>query len=191
MATTWSLNRSDARAVMLAAQGLTQPLGEELSKIHNATGFVRTLGGIDVYLALRARSSGLSRRELDDVVVANEAQVVLAARGCIYLVERSQVGVALRLAESLSRSRAERDHKKVGIEPGELEALVDTIVSVLAEDGPTTTNALRKASGNKRVLDDVLKSVSRGLEHQDRDDITMLMLPPTQWTTYIMLRTHL
>lgn len=109
------------------------------------TGFVRTLGGADVYLAVRARVPLQRRQDLDQVVEAGELQIKPAARGCIYLVPRRHVSLCLRFADLRTRVRAEREHERAGIRTGELDAVAAAVVDTLAAQGPMTTDAIRRA----------------------------------------------
>lgn len=149
------LTRDQLRRACVAAQGLTQP-GPSSNPVRalEETGFVRTLGGVDVYIAVRARMPGLRREDLDGVVAAQQAQVIPAARGCMYLVPRRDVPVSLRVASLLSRTRDERDQEKAGIRPGETEEVARAALEILRERGPMTTDGLRKAlpAGTLRSL---------------------------------------
>ncbi len=150
-----------ARKIFLAAQGLPARGGRPPARLLEDTGFVRTLGGVDVYIAVRARRPGLRREDLDTAVAEQAAQVVPSVRGCIYLVPRRDVPLALRVAELLSRSRSERDHEKAGIRPGEVEEVAEAAFQVLEERGSLTTDALRKAlpDGVVRSLGEAGKKV--------------------------------
>jgi uncharacterized protein YcaQ len=163
------LSRDQARRVCIAAQGLSSAPGRTPAgalerspvKALEETGFVRTLGGVDVYIALRARVPGMRRADLDGAVEAQQAQVVPAARGCMYLVPRRDVPISLRVASILSRSRDERDQEKAGIRPGEVEEVARAALETLRERGPLTTDALRKAlpAGTVRSLGEQGKKV--------------------------------
>lgn len=150
----YTLTPRHARQVMLAAQGLPAAPGADLLPTLERTGFVRTLGGVDVYLAARARVPGMTRADLDAAVAANRVQVVPAARGCIYLVPRRHVAAALRFADLRTRARAKREHEKAGIRPGELDDVGAAVVETLGAQGPLTTSALRAAlpDGTARSL---------------------------------------
>lgn len=156
------LSRDQLRRVCVAAQGLTQPgpLSNPVRALEE-TGFVRTLGGVDVYIAARARVPGLRREELDGAVAAQQAQVIPAARGCMYLVPRRDVPISLRVAGLLSRSRDERDHEKAGVKPGEVDEVAKAALEALRERGPLTTDGLRKAlpAGTLRSLGEQGKKV--------------------------------
>lgn len=154
------LSLAGARAAFLAAQGLPARAGAPLVPTIERTGFVRTLGGVDVYLAVRARVPGLRRGDLDAAAARGEVQVVPAVRGCIYLVAHSHAALALRVADLLSRSRFERERIKAGIRPGELEDVGQAVIEALG-NGPLTTAALRKRlpDGTVRSLGDAGKKV--------------------------------
>jgi hypothetical protein len=155
------LSLAEARKVFIAAQGFPPPSGRSIVSALEETGFVRTLGGVDVYLAVRARVPGMRRADLDEAVAAGEAQVTPAVRGCMYLVPRRDVPLALRVASLLNRSRDEREHQKAGIRPGEVEEVAQAALQVLAERGPLTTDALRRAmpTGSVRSLGEQEKKV--------------------------------
>ncbi|HEX7180221.1 MAG TPA: crosslink repair DNA glycosylase YcaQ family protein [Thermoanaerobaculia bacterium] len=154
------LNLDRARQVFLAAQGFPAR-AESSERILEETGFVRTLGGVDVYIAVRARRPGMRRADLDEAVEERAAQVVPSVRGCMYLVPRRDVPLALRAADLLSRGRAEKDQQKAGILPGEVEVVAKAVIQVLAEKGPLTTDALRRAmpAGSVRSLGELGKKV--------------------------------
>jgi hypothetical protein len=183
--TTISLTLPQARAVWLAAQGLPPAAAKPaLLPTLERTGFVRTLGGVDVYLAVRARVPGLTRADLDALVERHDAQVVPAARGCIYLVPRRDVPFALRAAHLLSRARDERDQQKAGIKPGEVEKVAKAALAVLEKKGPLTTDALRRAlpegtvrslgeQGRKVGVSSPLPGALRLLEFEGRIERTL------------------
>lgn len=158
-ALTLSLDR--ARRAFLAAQGLAGEPGAGLLPTLERTGFVRTMGGVDVYLAARARVPGLSRADLDGAVERGEVQVVPAVRGCMYLVPRRHVAVCLRVADLLSRGRDEREHQKAGIRPGEVEEVAQAVLAALGAKGPLTTDAVRRAlpEGTVRSLGEAGKKI--------------------------------
>jgi hypothetical protein len=154
------LSQDQLRRACVAAQRLARPAGSLVEALEE-TGFVRTLGGVDVYIAVRARVPGLRREDLDGAVEACQAQVIPAARGCMYLVPRRDVPISLRVAGLLSRSRDERDQEKAGIRPGEVEEVAKAALATLRERGPLTTDALRRAlpAGTLRSLGEQGKKV--------------------------------
>ncbi|HEX4955141.1 MAG TPA: crosslink repair DNA glycosylase YcaQ family protein [Thermoanaerobaculia bacterium] len=155
------LSLDDARRVAVAAQLLARPVAGSVTEVLERAGFVRTLGGVDVYLAVRARRPGFTRGELEAAAAAGEVRVLPAVRGCMYLVPKRDHAICLRVADLLSRARAEREHEKAGIHPGEVEAVAEATVATLAERGALTTEALRRAlpEGTVRSLGEAGKKV--------------------------------
>jgi winged helix DNA-binding protein len=169
------LSLERARAAGIAAQGLHETAGASIASALEQRGFVRTLGGTDAYLALLARVPGLKRADVDAAIGSGEAKVVPSVRGCMYLIARSQVPLALRAADWLSRATREREQAKAGIEPSELEQIGKAVLEALAARGPLTTDALRRAlpegtvrslgaAGKKLGISSPLPSALRRLE---------------------------
>jgi hypothetical protein len=182
-ATALDITLDQARAFWCAKQGLAPHIDAPLVRVVEHTGWVRTLGGVDVYLALRARCPGMRRAALDAAVAAGELHVLPAARGCIYLVPERDLALALSFAASLSRPRTERDLEKVGLGWNELEALTQAVLDALA-GGALTTTALRKAlpegamrslgdAGKKLGMSSPLPMVLRELEFDGRIERTL------------------
>jgi len=138
------LDSHRARAHWHLRQGLAEPIAGSLDEIVAATGWVRTLGGVDVYLAVRARAPGMKRVDLDKVVAEGRLSVIPAVRGCIYLVPRAELPVAMRVAEEQYKKRTERELEKVGVPESEIAAVGEAVVGTLKK-GPLSTDALRKA----------------------------------------------
>jgi hypothetical protein len=133
-----------ARAHWHHRQGLDAPIKGKVDEVVAATGWPRTLGGSDVYLAVRARVPGMSRKTLDEAVEAAQLQVIPAVRGCIYLVPRADVPLVLRIAEEQYKKRTERELQKVGVDEKELHAIGDEVVKALRK-APLLMDALRAA----------------------------------------------
>lgn len=180
-ALTLSLDR--ARAHWHRKQGLAEPLSGSLEEVVSATAWPRTLGGVDVYLAVRARVPGLKRPQLDEAVAQSRLQVIPAVRGCIYLVPRAEVPLVLRIAEEQYRKRADREHEKVGIAPSELADVGEAVLKALRK-GPLSTDALRKAlpegtvrslgeKGKKVGLSSTLPPAVRHLEFEGKVERTL------------------
>lgn len=178
------LTLAEARLAIVTAQGFPPPGGRTAVEALEETGFVRTLGGVDVYIGVRARVPGLRRADLDAVVAAHQAQIVPAVRGCMYLVPRRDVALSLRVAERLTRSRDEREWTKAGIRPGEVEDLAKAVHQTLGERGPLTTDALRRAlppgavrslgeQGKKIGISSPLPAALRQLEFQGKVERTL------------------
>ncbi len=137
------LSLDQARRAVIAVQGLHRAGKDPLADVLDRTGFIRTLGGVDVYVAARARVAGVTRESMDTAVEQQLLRVTPTVRGCIYLVARRHQALSLRLADLLSRRRNEREHEKAGIRPGEIEVVASAVLEALAE-GPLSTQAIRK-----------------------------------------------
>jgi Winged helix DNA-binding domain len=149
-----------ARAHWHRRHGLAEPVKGKIEEVVAATGWPRTLGGVDVYLAVRARVPGMSRRDLDGAVEEARLQVIPAVRGCIYLVPRGLVPLVLRVAEEQQRKRTERDLEKAGSSQREVADVAEAALVALRK-GPLSTDALRKAmpEGTVRSLGEKGKKV--------------------------------
>jgi hypothetical protein len=139
---TFPLNR--ARAFWLHRQGLATARGGAIDQVVASTGWLRTLGGVDVYLAARARSPGMRRADLDAAVSAGRLKVSMAVRGCIYLVPAAEVPTLLAEVTEGWRKGAARDLEKVGSSWKVIDRLADAIVGVLGSQA-LTTDAIRRA----------------------------------------------
>jgi hypothetical protein len=133
-----------ARTMWHSRQGLDTPASGAIDQVVARTGWLRTLGGIEVYLAARARRPGMTRADLDAAADRGAVRVLPAARGCMYLTSGDDLPVALGLAAELSRPARERELAKVGVGPHEIEELGAEVLKALAA-GPLTPDALRKA----------------------------------------------
>lgn len=176
-----SLDR--ARAFWHRRQGLAEAGQGTIEETLDATSWPRTLGGVDVYLALRARRPGMRRQELDGAVAQSRIQVIPAVRGCIYVVPRPQVPLVLRIAEEQARKRMDREMEKVGVKPSELADVGEAVLKALRK-GPLTTDALRKAlpegvvrslgeKGKKVGISSTLPPAIRHLEFEGKVERTL------------------
>ncbi len=156
-----SLDRDQLRTVRLAAQGLCPSAGTPPMQLVARTGWLRTLGGVDAYLAIHARQRAMPRALVDDVTQRGDLRIVPSVRGCIYLVPKADADLCLAVAELQSRARTEREHAKAGIAKGEVEELASAAFAALRKSGPLTTDALRRAlpEGTVRSLGDAGKKV--------------------------------
>ncbi|HEX3482268.1 MAG TPA: crosslink repair DNA glycosylase YcaQ family protein [Kofleriaceae bacterium] len=140
---THSLTLAQARALWWHKQALAGSDRRPLAALIGDSGWLRTLGGADAYLAARARRPTLRRAELDAAIAAGELCVRPAVRGCIYLVPASAVPDLLALNAEDWRRQAEKDLAKIGKTMQVVEALAPGVLAALT--GPMTTDALRKA----------------------------------------------
>jgi len=138
-----SLTLAQARALWWQKQALAGTTKSPLATLLGASGWLRTLGGTDVYIAARARRPGMKRAELDAAVTAGDLRVHPAVRGCIYLVPGSAVPDLLALNAEAWRAQTEKDLGKIGKTMAVVEALAPHVLATLTE--PMTPDAIRKA----------------------------------------------
>src|SRR5213078_2597253 len=140
---TDSLTLAQARALWWHKQALAGTNKRPLAALLGDSGWLRTLGGVDAYLAARARRPGMKRAELDAAIAAGELRVHPAVRGCIYLVPAAAVPDLLALNAETWRSQTEKDLGKIGKTLKVVEAIAPGVLAALTQ--PMTTDALRKA----------------------------------------------
>lgn len=154
-----------ARAFWLDRQGLAKPAlmpaaTDVLHDLVARSGWIRTLGGIDAYLGVRARIPTMRRSDVDDALMTRKIVVSPAVRGCIYAVPHIDAALALRVAEAQSRVRHEREMARLGVSHAELDDVGDAVAIVLKQ-GPQTPDTLRRAlpEGVVRGLGDAGKKL--------------------------------
>ena len=184
MSETLSLGR--ARSVWWERQGLgdeeEREDGIDVARAIGVTGWLRTLGGTDVYIAARARAPGMKRADLDAAVARGDLRVVPAVRGCIYLVPARVVGDLMALNAPVWRKQTEKELAKVGASFSVIESTAVAVLDVLAQ--PLTPDAIRKAlpagsipsfgdAGKKVGLSSPLPLALRYLEFDGRIERTL------------------
>lgn len=136
------LSLDHARAIWLKRQGLSSPHAGELPGLIAQTGWLRTIGGAEAYLAAFARRPSTTRAELDATVASGELQVLPCVRGCMYILPRIHAALGLRLAAGLARKRILADYQKVGVGTSETAELQAAVLSLLVK-GPLSTDGIR------------------------------------------------
>lgn len=174
---TRTLTPAQLRAGWTLGHGLDAPAGGDVLATLARAGWPRTLGGVDVYLALLARNPQLDPAALDRAVCADRsAEVVPAARGCIYVVPADWVGPCLRFAAQGWRKRTLRDCEKAGVAEAEFDAVIAGVRSALTEVA-VATDKLRERlpaglvrglgeAGKKVGMASVLPAAVRALEFE-------------------------
>ncbi len=119
-----------------------QRLGGDGTHTDIPGGWTRALGGVDPYLALKARVPTLQRAQIDTAMSAGDFWVVPGVRGCIWAVPTADVSLALVVADAQYRKRTVREMGKLGVSEEEL-ATVGTAVLAVLEDGPLSPDELR------------------------------------------------
>lgn len=154
------LSLDNARAIWLQRQGLTRPHTGELPGLIEQTGWLRTIGGAEAYLAAFVRRPATTRAELDETVASGKLQVLPCVRGCMYILPRAHAALGLRLAAGLARKRILSDFQKVGVGVPETAELQSVILRVLG-NCPLSTDGIRAAlpKGAVRSLGDAGKKI--------------------------------
>ncbi len=148
-----TLSLNDARLLWAGAQGLGARADEAPAVTCARTGWLRTLGGAEAYLALAARNSTVAVASVHEAIASGSLRVSPSVRGCIYVVPAEHAPLSLRIARRLTEKRALRDQEKAGVVEGELDTLGELIVSAL-QDGPCSTQGLRSL-----LPDDAIRSL--------------------------------
>ncbi|MEM7154654.1 MAG: crosslink repair DNA glycosylase YcaQ family protein [Myxococcota bacterium] len=151
---TMTISLARARAHWHASQGLAEAKGTRPDTVVERTGWPRTLGGVEAYVAIASRASKASVGTINRAVQRGALRVVPAVRGCIYLVTKAEAPLLLRLANHLSASRIQRDLDKARVKKGEVERLAKSVSKWLADNGPATTDKIRRGlpEGSVRSL---------------------------------------
>jgi len=109
-------------------------------------GWARSVGGVNPYLTLFGRA-GISREEVDRAAANLELCELPSARGCTYVVPRSDYALALKVGRSDGDSPDIKTAKKyLGVTDRELDRLAEQVLTVL-EDGPKDPAALKDCLG--------------------------------------------
>lgn len=135
-----TFNLADARRVW----SHRQRLGATSDPAEVAGGWIRSLGGVDPYLALFARHPGLKRAEVDRLLADASLWVVPGVRNCIWLVPDADRALALSVSDAQARRRTDREMRKLDVSVEALATLAQQVVAAL-ETGPKSPEALRSA----------------------------------------------
>jgi hypothetical protein len=104
-------------------------------------GWVRTMGGVNPYMAFFSRA-GLTRRQVDAAVADSEICELPSARGCTYVIPAADFGLALSVAHDFSGVEM-KTAQKLGVTDAEIDALCEEIIQLL-EGGPLETKEIRE-----------------------------------------------
>ncbi|MCA0360733.1 MAG: winged helix DNA-binding domain-containing protein [Armatimonadetes bacterium] len=136
------------RAFRAHKQGLLSPLTGTPEEILTQIGWCRTVGATSPYLALMARA-GLTRPTIDQALADCTIHELPSARGCAYLLPKSDFALGLACAEDPSAPiTPSSPERKLGITGVEIEALMEAVLIAL-EPGPRDPQQLRDELGDK------------------------------------------
>lgn len=142
-----SLDPVVLRAWWFERQGLMSPsAGATAESILARTGWARSVGGVNPYLTLFTRG-GTSREQADAEVRDLEIHELPAARGCTYVVPRSDYAIALRAGQGFAEEAAMSTARKfLGVTDEEIERLMEGVEAALV-GGPMDPRELKDTLG--------------------------------------------
>jgi len=133
------------RAWWWSRQGLDGRLaGRRPAEVLQETGWARSVGGCNPYLALFARS-GISREDADAAIAAVEIHELPSARGCTYVLPAADFALGLAAGQGFH----DGDLKialKLGAASGEIDKLCDAVIKALGK-GPLATDGIKQVVG--------------------------------------------
>jgi Winged helix DNA-binding domain len=136
------------RAFSWRRQGLSGTLARATpAEVLARTGWSRSVGGANPYLALRARA-GLGRAAVDAAVAAGEICELPAARGCTYVVPAADYALALQAGAGAAESDIAAARKHLGVTDRELDRLASAVLDATAR-APLDPRELKDAVGDK------------------------------------------
>ncbi|MBI3722891.1 winged helix DNA-binding domain-containing protein [bacterium] len=143
-----TLSPETLRSWRFARAGLDGKLrGKSAGETLAETGWVRSVGGANPYLALRARA-GLSRAAVDAAVARLEIHELPAARGCTYIVPSRDYAAALRGGQGHGEAADMANARKFcGVTEKEVDRLSTRVLSALAK-GELDPQTIKEAVGD-------------------------------------------
>jgi hypothetical protein len=129
------------------AVGTASATGATAADVLAKTGWARSVGGCNPYLALWARA-GLSREAVDRAVKELEVHELTAARGCTYVVPRADYAVALRASQGHGDDASIAQAKKyLAVTDKEIDRLCQRVLDAIAK-GPLDPAAIKETVGD-------------------------------------------
>jgi len=126
------VNNDTLRAWWFARQGLDGSLTSAgASKVLERAGWSRSVGGASPYLGLFARA-GITREQADKAVSKLDIHELPSARGCTYVVPKSDFALALKVGQTFQESGDIATAKRhLGVTEKELDKLSEKVVRAL------------------------------------------------------------
>ena len=133
------------RAFWAHKQGLDgRLLGGSARAVLEETGWARSVGGATPYLGLFARAR-LSREQIDRAAAELEIGELPSARGCTYVLPKTDFALGLRAGQSLGGGEM-RTAEKLGVTAKEIGKLEAAVKKALVQ-GPLDPDEIRAAVG--------------------------------------------
>ncbi|NUL82004.1 MAG: winged helix DNA-binding domain-containing protein [Armatimonadetes bacterium] len=130
-----------------AKQGLDGSLaGASPKAVLEKSGWARTVGGSNPYIALFARA-GIGKAQAEQSVADLQIHELPSARGCTYLIPKSDYALALIAAQGTgSKPGLSGVEKSLGVTEEELDRLMAMVLDALAK-GALDSRGLRQSLG--------------------------------------------
>jgi hypothetical protein len=141
------MNMDKFRAWVYDRQGLAGRRNASAREALAGAGWQRSVGGVNPYLAIRARS-GEGRAEVDRLATDLQLFELPSARGCTYVLPAEHFAVGLAAGRGFGSTTELATARKLGVEDSEIEALKAAVPPVLA-DGPLSPADLKTRLGDK------------------------------------------
>lgn len=137
------------RAWYFHRQGLDGSLSDlSPAQVFERTGWSRSVGGANPYLALFART-GASRASADKSLADCAIHELPSARGCTYVVPQSHFALALTVGRSFGEdSNLSTAIRHLGVTEDQIDRLASAVCDAL-EGGPKDPRALRDVLGDQ------------------------------------------
>jgi hypothetical protein len=146
MAKTTTVTSEQIRAWRWKRQGVGAMKKASAAEILERAGWMRSVGGAGPYLGLFARGR-LSRAEVDAQLAKLEIHELPSARGCTYVVPKSEFALALRTGQGHGDAAELATAKKyLGVTDAEVEKLCARILDLL-DAGPADPAELKDKLG--------------------------------------------
>lgn len=142
------MRHTQLRAWWAARQGLlVRDTDASPATVLERSGWARSVGGVNPYMTLFARA-GISRAAAEAAAAKREIHELPSARGCTYIVPRSDFALALKVGQGFSEAAALQMAKKhLGVTEQEVERLCDKVLAALA-GGAQDPAALKGSLGD-------------------------------------------
>src|SRR6476661_7145158 len=109
-------------------QGLDGSLqGKSAAEVLERSGWARSVGGVGPYLTLFSRA-GISRTAADAAVAALDICELPSARGCTYVLPRSDFALGIKVGQGFSDASDLKLARALGATDAELDTLCQAIV---------------------------------------------------------------
>lgn len=135
------------RAFLSHRQGLLELSDKSNREVLHKTGWVRSVGGHNVYLTLFSRN-GSSKQQTEADAKAHQIYEFASARGCTYFLPQDDFQTGIKAGQGFNDASAIRTAKnKLGFTDENLAELKAGIVEAL-KVGPLDTNGIKKSLGD-------------------------------------------